>query len=83
LRAIKIYIDSFKQHFHEVDDPRQSAKVTCLFFDILFGTLCAVIAGGRGWFDIREYLHGHHDWFIRLDMFKESGPVDNTIARII
>ncbi|EUM16581.1 hypothetical protein L465_00395 [Enterobacter sp. BIDMC 29] len=35
-----MYIDSFKQYFHEVDDPRQSAKVTYLFFDILFGTLC-------------------------------------------
>lgn len=78
-----MYIDSFKQHFHEVDDPRQSAKVTYLFFDILFGTLCAVIAGARGWFDIREYLLGHHDWFIRLDMFKEGVPVDDTIARTI
>ncbi len=78
-----MYIDSFKQHFHEVDDPRQSAKVTYLFFDILFGTLCAVIAGARGWFDIREYLLVHHDWFIRLNMFKDGVPVDDTIALTI
>ena len=50
-----MFIDSFKQHFETVADPRQSAKVTYPFFDILFGTLCAVIAGARGWFDIREY----------------------------
>lgn len=78
-----MYINSFKQHFQLVDDPRQSAKVTYLFFDILFGTLCAVIAGARGWFEIREYLLGHHDWFVGLDMFKTGIPVDDTIARTI
>lgn len=64
-------------------DPRQSAKVTYLFFNILFGTLCTVIAGARGWFEIREYLPGHHDWFVRPDMFKAGIPVDDTIARTI
>jgi hypothetical protein len=59
-----MFIDSFKQHFESVADPRQSAKVTYPFFDILFGSLCAVIAGARGWFDIREYLLGHHKWFL-------------------
>jgi len=54
-----MYIDSFKQHFHEVDDPRQSTKVTYLFFNILFGARCAVIADARGWFVIREYPIAH------------------------
>ncbi len=39
-----MFIDSFKQHFESVADPRQSAQVTYPFFDILFGSLCAVIA---------------------------------------
>ncbi|ENM5763213.1 hypothetical protein V9R53_002825 [Vibrio mimicus] len=30
-------------------------------FDILFGSICAVIAGGQGWADIREYFLGNHD----------------------
>ena len=34
-----MFIDSFKQHFESVADPRQSAKVTYPFFDILFGSL--------------------------------------------
>ena len=67
-----MFIDSFKQHFESVADPRQSAKVTYPFFDILFGSLCAVIAGAHGWFDIREYLLGHHKWFLELGMFKVS-----------
>lgn len=76
-----MFIDSFKQHFESVADPRQSAKVTYPFFDILFGSLCAVIAGAHGWFDIREYLLGHHKWFLELGMFKAGIPADDTIAR--
>lgn len=78
-----MFIDSFKQHFESVADPRQSAKVTYPFFDILFGSLCAVIAGAHGWFDIREYLLGHHKWFLELGMFKAGIPADDTIARTI
>jgi hypothetical protein len=54
-------IDAFKAHFKPVEGHRQSAKVTYPLFDVLFGTLCAIIAGARGWFEIREYLLGHHD----------------------
>ena len=78
-----MFIDSFKQHFEAVADPRQSAKVTYPFFEILFGCLCAVIAGARGWFDIREYLLGHHKWFLELGMFNAGIPADDTIARTI
>lgn len=56
-------LDAFKAYFQPVEDHRQSAKVTYPLLDVLFGTLCAIIAGARGWFEIREYLLGHHDWF--------------------
>lgn len=54
-------------------------------FDVLFGTLwlCAVIAGSRGWFEIREYLLGHHEGFVEQGLFKEGVPIDDTMARII
>jgi putative component of toxin-antitoxin plasmid stabilization module len=58
-------IDHFKEHFHTITDKRQSAKVSYSLFDVLFGSLCAVIAGAKGWFDIRECLPGHHEWFRR------------------
>ncbi|EJB5284574.1 ISAs1 family transposase [Vibrio vulnificus] len=64
-------------------DQRQSAKVTYCLFEVLFGSLCAVIAGSKGWFDICEYILGHHDWFKRNGLFVNSIPVDDTIARII
>jgi predicted transposase YbfD/YdcC len=78
-----LHIDSFREHFLSVDDPRQSAKVCYPLFDVLFGTLCAIIAGARGWTDIREYVLGHHAWFINNNLFQNGVPVDDTFARII
>ena len=78
-----MHIDSFKEHFKAIADQRQSAKVTYPLFDVLFGSLCAVIAGAKGWFDIREYIQGHHHWFQKNEMFIDDIPVDDTIARII
>ena len=78
-----MHIETFKAHFQPVEDSRQSAKVTYPLFDVLFGTLCAVIAGARGWFEIREYLLGQHPWFVEQGLFEEGVPVDDTIARII
>lgn len=78
-----MHIETFQQHFEAIDDPRQSAKVTYPIFDVLFVTLCAVIAGARGWFDIREYADGHHDWFKEHGLLLNGVPVDDTFARII
>ncbi|WED23293.1 ISAs1 family transposase [Vibrio sp. JC009] len=78
-----MHIDHFKEHFQPITDQRQSAKVTYCLFDVLFGSLCAVIAGAKGWFDIREYILGHHDRFKRNGLFIEGIPADDTIARII
>ncbi len=78
-----MYLDSFTEHFSEIQDPRRTAKIAYPLFDILFATLCAVIAGAEGWSDIQEYAEGHHDWFLKHGMFKEGVPVDDTIARII
>ncbi|GAD90065.1 hypothetical protein VHA01S_032_00150 [Vibrio halioticoli NBRC 102217] len=53
-------INHSKEHFQTITDQRQSAKVAYCLSEILFGSLCAVIAGTRDWFDIREYILGHH-----------------------
>lgn len=78
-----MHIDSFEEHFQSVEDPRQNAKVRHPLFDVLFGTLCAVISGAKGWHDIREYVLGHHEWFMEHKLFKVGVPVDDTFARII
>lgn len=41
-------IDNIKAHFSIIKDYRQRAKIDYPLFDVLFGALCAVIAGARG-----------------------------------
>lgn len=76
-------LDTIKAHFSIINDQRQSAKVDYPLFDILFGSICAVIAGGQGWTDIREYVLGHHEWFLKQGLFEKGVPVDDTFARLI
>lgn len=78
-----MYIESFKEHFGAIDDYRQSAKITYPLFDILFDSLCAVIAGSNDWFDIGEYITGHHHWFKTQKNCTGGIPTDDTIARTI
>ncbi len=42
-----------------------------------------MIAGGQGWTDIREYVLGHHEWFLKQGLFENGVPVDDTFARLI
>lgn len=76
-------IETIKLHFSIIRDERQSAKVDYPLFDILFGSLCAVISGARGWTEIREYVRGHHEWFLKQKLFENGIPVDDTFARLI
>ncbi|MBC8946193.1 hypothetical protein Xind_02697 [Xenorhabdus indica] len=78
-----MYLENFSLHFSEIQDPRQRAKVAYSLFDILFASLCAMIAGAEGWNDIQEYIEGYHEWFLQQGMFKEGVPVDDTFARIV
>ena len=75
-------LELFAAHFNEVTDPRQSTKVTYPLFDILFATLCATIAGAKGWHEIRLYVIGHLDWFHLHGIFLQGVPIEDTFARI-
>ncbi|KLU14022.1 ISAs1 family transposase [Xenorhabdus griffiniae] len=76
-------LEDFSLHFSAIQDPRQSAKIAYPLFDILFASLCAMIAGAEGWSDIQEYTEGYHEWFLQQGLFKEGVPVDDTFARVI
>jgi len=51
--------------------------------NILFITLCGVVAGAEGWSDIRDYADGHIGWFQQHGYLRDGVPVDDTIARTI
>ena len=78
-----MYLEAFTSHFSDIDDKRQSTKITYPLFDILFVTMCGVIAGAEGWSEIYDYAVGHHDWFKKHGILANGVPVDDTIARTI
>ncbi len=61
----------------------KAPKLLIHFLDVLFASLCAVIAGTKGWFDIREYILGHRACFQKQGMFLDDIPANDTIRRII
>ena len=76
-------IDVFAEHFADVHDPRQSAKVTYPLYDVLFLSICGVITGCEGWEDLEDFGRARLKWLNGLGLFKDGLPVHDTIARII
>lgn len=76
-------IDAFSEHFADLKDPRQTAKISYSLFDVMFLTLCAVIGGAEGWHDIEDFGEAHLDWFQERGLFPRGLPVDDTIARVV
>jgi hypothetical protein len=48
-------IDEFAQHFTDVKDPRQTAKISYPLYDVLFLSICASITGCEGSEDIGDF----------------------------
>jgi predicted transposase YbfD/YdcC len=76
-------IDAFSLHFEDIKDPRQAAKISYPLFDVLFLTVCAVIAGASGWEDIEDFGEAHLNWLQEKGLFPNGLPVHDTIARLI
>ncbi len=78
-----MYLEAFTQHFSPITDARQPAKVTYPLHDVLFITLCGVIAGAEGWANIHFYAQGHQEWFKKHGLLVDGIPVGDTSARIV
>ncbi|MBC8953674.1 hypothetical protein Xenpb_02415 [Xenorhabdus sp. PB62.4] len=76
-------VEAFSQYFGELTDPRQSAKISYPLFDVLFLTMCAILAGAEGWEDIEDFGETHLDWLQQKALFLTGLPVHDTIARIV
>lgn len=74
---------AFTQFFSELEDPRQAGKISYLFFDVVFLTVCAAIGGAQGWEDIELFGEAHLEWLQRNGLFPNGLSVHDTIARII
>ncbi|MDE9484348.1 ISAs1 family transposase, partial [Xenorhabdus bovienii] len=76
-------LDAFSQYFGDINDPRQSAKISYPLFDVLFLTMCAVLTGAEGWEDIEDFGNMRCNWLQEKGFFQTGLPVHDTIARII
>ncbi len=75
--------DLFQKFFGCINDPRQTAKVTHIFSDILFLVVCSSIVGLDSWEDIEDFGEAHLDWFKSKGLFANGLPVHDTIARVV
>ncbi len=76
-------IDAFSQYFGELTNPRHPAKISYPLFDMLFLTMCAVIAMAERWEDIEDFGETYFDWLQKKGLFPTGLPIHDTIARII
>jgi len=52
-------------------------------FDLVFLTLCAIVAGCEGWEDIEDFGENRFDWLQEHGFFKLGLPIHDTIARVM
>ena len=64
-------------------DARQEGKVLHKLSDILFLTICAVIAGAEGWDEIEDFGVERLDWLKQYGDFENGIPSYSTIAKVV
>ncbi|EEU5967431.1 ISAs1-like element ISEc26 family transposase [Escherichia coli] len=76
-------IQSLLDYISVIPDIRQQGKVKHKLSDILFLTVCAVIAGADEWQEIEDFGHERLEWLKKYGDFDNGIPVDDTIARVV
>jgi predicted transposase YbfD/YdcC len=62
------------EHFHEIEDPRQSGKVAYPLEEMLLQCLLAVLAGADSWVEIAEFGKKKLDFLRRFRAFEHGTP---------
>lgn len=75
--------EAFSKHFSDIQDPRQTAKISYPLFDVLFLSVCSVICGAEGWEEIQDFGEANLDWLQEKGLFIDGLPTHDTIARIV
>lgn len=74
---------TFIEHFSELSDPRSSVNQQYDLLDIVFLSVCGILAGAEGWRDIERFGQSKLSWLRRFRPMTNGIPVDDTIARTI
>ncbi|EBP7623439.1 ISAs1 family transposase [Salmonella enterica] len=76
-------IQSLLDHISIIPDLRQQGKIRHKLSDILFLTVCAIIAGADEWQEIEDFGHERLEWLKKYADFENGIPVHDTIARVV
>lgn len=75
-------IDSIKEHFADLPDPRSDRTKQHLLIDILVIAICAVICGADTWNDIEEFGKSKKTWFRTFLNLPNGIPSHDTFNRV-
>lgn len=73
---------SMVSHFEELEDPRIERTKLHALEDIIFLSICAVVAGAEGWEDIEEFGRAKEAWLRRFLRLENGIPSHDTISRV-
>uniref|UniRef100_UPI000AE3A298 transposase family protein n=1 Tax=Escherichia coli TaxID=562 RepID=UPI000AE3A298 len=71
------------EHISIIPDYRQPWKVEHKLSDILLLTICAVISGAEGWYDIVDFGVTHIDFLKQYGDFENGIHVHDTLAGVV
>jgi predicted transposase YbfD/YdcC len=79
---MEICLETLKECFAELPDPRVVERTSHSLVDILFLTLCAVICGMDDWESIELWGEVRLDWLRQFVPLENGIPSHDTIARV-
>lgn len=79
---MEICLETLKECFAELPDPRVVERTSHSLVDILFLTLCAVICGMDDWESIEVWGEVRLDWLRQFVPLENGIPSHDTIARV-
>lgn len=74
-------IESIREHFADVYDPRQQAKVDHPLINIIFITICGVLCGADNWVAIETFGHTQIDWLSQYLNLDKGIPSHDTLGK--
>lgn len=70
------------QELRSLTDPRDEQRISYPLPDLVFMSVCAVLAGAYCWQDIHDFVGFHKKWFQKFVCLKNGIPSHDTFRRV-
>ena len=75
-------IETFKQYFGEIEDPRIDRTKKHALIDIILTAVCAILGGAETYEDIRLFGKAHEKWLSKYVPLANGIPSEDTFMRL-